>query len=86
MASRSNQIKPLSHKSSFNWTQISRSKILFVAKTLLDGYTHERTIICRQLFASHVVAFQPMKRKRKMLLMIIYLIKFVVGVVNLIKR
>ena len=65
---------------------MSRSKILFAAKTLLEGYTHKLTIICRQLLVSHVAAFQPMKRKRKMFLMIIYLIKFVVRVVNLIKQ
>ena len=28
--------------------------------------THEQTIICRQLFAGHVVGSRPMKRKEKM--------------------
>ena len=26
---------------------------------------HEQTIICRQLFAGHMVSSQPMKRKKK---------------------
>ena len=38
------------------------SRILFAAKMHLDGITHEQTIICRQLFAGHVVGSQPMKR------------------------
>ena len=29
----------------------------------LNGFAHEHTIICRQLFAGHVVHFRPMKRK-----------------------
>ena len=37
-------------------------RILFAAKTHLDGITHEQTIVCRQLFADHVVGSQPMKR------------------------
>ena len=41
------------------------SRILFTAKTHLDGITHEQTIICRQLFAGHVVGSQPMKRGKK---------------------
>ena len=41
------------------------ASLLFAAKTHLDGITHEQTIIliiCRQLFAGHVVGSQPMKR------------------------
>ena len=41
------------------------SRILFVAKTDLDGITHEQIIICRQLFAGHVVGSQPMKMGEK---------------------
>jgi len=37
------------------------SRILLAARTTLDGITHEQTIICRQLFAGHVVGPQPMK-------------------------
>ena len=42
------------------------------AKTYLDGITHEQTIICRHLFAGHVVGCQPMKgRKIHRMIMII---------------
>ena len=37
------------------------SRMLFAAKTDLDGITHEQTITCRQLIAGHVVGSQPMK-------------------------
>ena len=30
----------------------------------LDDIVHEHTIICRQLFAGHVVGSRPMKRKK----------------------
>ena len=36
----------------------------------LDGIAHEQTIICRQLFAGHVVGSRPMKRKKYLLRMI----------------
>ncbi len=42
------------------------SRILFVAKSLSDANAHEQTIICRQLFADHVVDSRPMKRKKKL--------------------
>ena len=36
-------------------------------KTHLDGTVHHKqTIICRQLFAGHMVGSQPMRRKEKM--------------------
>ena len=41
------------------------------SQTLLNGIAHEQTIICRQLFAGHMVASRPMKRKKNLLLMII---------------
>ena len=28
----------------------------------LDDYVHKQTIICRQLFAGHMVGFGPMKK------------------------
>ena len=34
-------------------------------------FAHEQTIICRQLFAGHVVGSRPMKRKKNLLRMII---------------
>ena len=41
------------------------------SQTLLDGIAHEQTIICRQLFAGHVMGSRPMKRKKNLLRMII---------------
>ena len=35
-------------------------------KDQLDYIAQEQTIICRQLFAGHVVGFQPMKRKKNL--------------------
>ena len=37
----------------------------------LNDITHEHTIICRQLFAGHVVGCRPMKRKKHLHRMII---------------
>ena len=37
----------------------------------LNDIAHEHTIICRQLFAGHVVGSRPMKRKKHFLRMII---------------
>ena len=37
----------------------------------LDDSAHEQTIICRHLFAGHVVSSQPMKRKKNLQQMII---------------
>ena len=42
------------------------SRILFAAKHVLNGTTHEQIIICRQLFADHVVGSRPMESKKKM--------------------
>ena len=36
---------------------------IICSQTQLDDIAHEQTIICRQLFAGHVVGFRPMKRK-----------------------
>ena len=45
----------------------------------LDGIVHEQTIICRQLFAGHVVGSRPMKRKKNLLRMIMKVIILVQG-------
>ena len=42
------------------------------AEYYLDGIAHEHTIICRQLFAGHVVGSRPMKRKKHLHRMIIH--------------
>ena len=39
----------------------------------LNDIAHEHTIICRQLFAGHVVGSRPMKRKKHLHGMIIFL-------------
>ena len=40
----------------------------------LNDIAHEHTIICRQLFAGHVVGSRPMKRKKHLHGMIIIII------------
>ena len=40
---------------------IAHEQNIICTKTRLDVTTHEQTIICRQLFAGHVVGSQPMK-------------------------
>ena len=42
--------------------------------TQLDGIAHEQTIICRQLFAGHVVGSRPMEIEKSLLRMIIDII------------
>ena len=44
---------------------------IICSQTQLDNIAHEQTIICRQLFAGHLVGFQPMKRKKSLHRMII---------------
>ena len=44
--------------------------IIIRSQTQLNGIAHEQTIICRQLFAGHVVGSQPRKRKKNLLQMI----------------
>ena len=41
----------------------------------MNDIAHEHTIICRQLFAGHVVGSRPMKRKKHLHRMIIRKIK-----------
>ena len=47
---------------------------IICSQTQLDGIAHEQTIICRQLFAGHVVSSRPMKRKKNLLRMIITIV------------
>ena len=53
------------HFSLENVVSITHGQNIIYSKTLLDGITHEQTIICRQLFAGHVVGSRPMKSKKK---------------------
>ena len=57
---------PFSLKNDHAWFPLRMSRILFTAK-------HSWTIICWQLFAGHVVGFRPMKRKKILHRIIIYL-------------
>ena len=43
---------------------------IICSKTCLNSATHEQTIICRQLYAGHVVGCRPMERKKTMRWMI----------------
>ena len=45
------------------WFRLHMSRILF-SQTQLDDIAHKQTVICRQLFAGHLVGFRPMKRKK----------------------
>ena len=58
-------------KSTVSFTHVQN---IICRKSQLDGIAHEQTIICRQLFAGHVVGFWPMKRKENLLRMIIIII------------
>ena len=44
---------------------------IICSQTLLDGIADEQTIICRELFAGHMVGFRPVKRKKNLFRMII---------------
>ena len=47
-----------------------------LSQTQLDGIAHGQTIICRQLFAGHVMGSRPMKRKKNLLRMIMIITSF----------
>ena len=49
-------------KSTVSFTYVQN---IICSQTQLDGIAHEQTIICRQLFAGHVVNSPPMKRMKK---------------------
>ena len=53
---------------------IFHARVIAKHKTQLDDIAHEQNIICRQLFAGHVVDFRPMKRKKNLQRMIISLV------------
>ena len=56
---------------------IAHEQNVICTKTRLDITTHEQTIICRQLFAGHVVGSRLMERKEKMHRMIMFFIQLV---------
>ena len=55
-------------KSTASFTHVQNN---ICSQTQLDGIAREQTIICRQLFAGHVVGSRPMKREKNLLRMII---------------
>ena len=63
-------------KSTVSFTHVQN---IICSQTQLDGIAHEQTIICRQLFAGHVVGSRPMKRKKNLLQMIIIVKVWITG-------
>ena len=55
-------------KSTVSFTHVQN---ITCSQTQLDGIAHEQTIICRQLFAGHVMGSRPMKRKKNLLRMVV---------------
>ena len=54
---------PFSRKSDRKKAWFTYEQNIICSQTQLDDIAHEQSIICRQLFAGHVVGSQPMKRK-----------------------
>ena len=51
-------------KSTLSFTHVQN---IICSQTQLDSIGHEQTIICRQLFAGHMVGSRPIKRKKNLL-------------------
>ena len=66
--------KAICHFSLENVVPITHEQNIICSKTRLDGTTHEQIIICRQLFAGHVVDSWPIEGKKKTHRMIILFI------------
>ena len=65
-------------KSMVSFTNVQN---IIYSQTQLDGIAREQTIICRQLFAGHVVGC-PMKRKKNLLRIIITIVVIFIVVVR----
>ena len=52
----------LIHKKNKSTVSFMHVQNIICSQTRLDGITHEQTIICRQLFAGHMVGSRPMKK------------------------
>ena len=67
---KSDRIKKEGEKHSFiyAWAEYYFSQTLSqtLSQTQLDDIAHEQTIICRQLFAGHMVGCRPMKKKKNL--------------------
>ena len=48
-------------KSTVSFTHVQS---IICSQTKLDDIAHEQTIICRQLFAGHVVGSRPLKERK----------------------
>ena len=49
-----------------NALSFTHEQNIICSQTQLDDIAHEQTIICRPLFAGHVVSDPPMKRKKNL--------------------
>ena len=70
---------PFLRKSDHKKVSFTHVLNIICSQRQLDGIVHEQTIICRQLFAVHVVGSWPMKRKKNLLRMIMKVIILVQG-------
>ena len=52
---------------------LTHEKKIICSQTQSNDIAHEQTIIGRQLFAGHVVSSRPMKRKKNLHRMIMYI-------------
>ena len=64
-------MEAICHFSLENVVPVTHEQNIIWSKTFLDCTVHEQTIVCRQLFAGHVVGSRPMERKKTMHGMII---------------
>ena len=55
--------EPFSRKSD---RKKDNEKNIICSQTKFDDIAHEQTIICRELFAGHVVSSLPMKKKKNL--------------------
>ena len=51
----------ISHFSLENVVAITHEQNIICGETILDGITYQQIIICRRLFAGHVVGCRPME-------------------------
>ena len=66
---------PFSRKKEKSTVSFTHVQNIICSQTQLNVTEHEQTIICRQLFAGHVVSSRPMKRKNNLRQMIIPFIR-----------
>ena len=64
------------HKKEKSVVSFTHEQNSICSQKQLNDIAHEHTIICRQLFAGHVVGSRPMKRKKHLHRMIISFIPF----------